>query len=443
MVDARRRDLAAALAGALLEGVWLRPSLTARAGTVFATAQEWLDDLAVEVLAAYVRPPVDRHRELAWFILGSPAFVGATTEAAAAGVVLRPVRHPVPAADMAVRRWGVPPLPGVGDLADLLGVDIAHLDWFADRRRLLDRAPEGGLHHYWSRWLGRHGTTPRLLEAPRPQLRAHQRRLLHEVLSLIPPHAAAHGFVRGRSALTGAAPHVGAAVVICLDLESFFASVRARRVHGVLRRAGYPEAVAHVLTALCCTATPAHVRRAMPEGGASDRRGRLLAHLRTPHLATGAPTSPHLANLAAYALDRRLSAYADRVGARYTRYADDLTFSGGDGLARAGAAVVAAVAHIAESEGFRINAGKTRVRTRAQRQEVTGIVVNEHPAVRRHEVDALRALIHNCVVHGPASQSSPDDRDLRSVLLGRIGWVQSLQPQRGAMLRAEFDRIRW
>lgn len=446
MVVAGHRDVAAALAGAFLEGDWVSRSLSLAGATVFATGTPgpaWLDDLSAEVVAAYPRPPHDRHRELAWFILDSVAFTSAMAEVDAAGEVLHPVRHPVPGPAMAASRWAVPPLAGVVDVAALLGVDVVHLDWFADTRHLLGRAPAGGLHHYSSTWLARPGTTPRLLEAPRPRLRAHQRRLLREVLGNIAPHAAAHGFVRGRSALTGAAPHVGSPFVICLDLEGFFASVRAGRVHGILRQAGYPEAVAHVLTGLCCTSTPLHVRRAMPEGGDGAQRARLFANLRGPHLAAGAPTSPQLANLVAYALDRRLSAYAERVGATYTRYADDLTFSGGEELARRGDAVVAGVARIARAEGFRVNAAKTRVRTRAQRQAVTGIVVNEHLAMSRRDFDALKALVHNCVEQGPGSQNRANHPDFRSVLLGRISWLQALQPHRGARLRAQFDRIEW
>ena len=61
-------------------------------------------------------------------------------------------------------------------------------------------------------------------------------------------HPAAHGFVPGRSAVTGAARHTQAAVVISLDLTTFFAAVTAAGIYGVLRRHGYPESVAHAIT---------------------------------------------------------------------------------------------------------------------------------------------------------------------------------------------------
>jgi len=74
---------------------------------------------------------------------------------------------------------------------------------------------------------------------------------------------------------------------------------------------------------------------------------------------------------------------------------------------------------------------------------VTGIVVNERPNATRREFDRLKATLHNCAEHGAASQNRAGHPDFRAHLLGRIGWVGSLNPERGARLRGEFDRIRW
>jgi hypothetical protein len=145
-------------------------------------------------------------------------------------------------------------------------------------------------------------------------------------------------------------------VVVRLDLEDFFASVEARRIYGIFRGAGYPEAVAHALTGLTTNAVPAAQWHAMPrprdprEIAAHHVLGRRLA---TPHLPQGAPTSPALANLAAHALDRRLLG----LGATYSRYADDLTFSGSHRIR----GLLPAIAAIARDEGFRVNPRKTRL----------------------------------------------------------------------------------
>jgi hypothetical protein len=138
-------------------------------------------------------------------------------------------------------------------------------------------------------------------------LKAAQRRVLREVLDHVPAHDAAHGFVAGRSARSHAAAHAQSAVVVRLDLEDFFASVTASRVFGIFRTAGYAEGVAYELTALCTNVVPRGEWAALPRPSddliaAHWRLGRRLA---TPHLPQGVPTSPALASLATFMLDRR------------------------------------------------------------------------------------------------------------------------------------------
>jgi RNA-directed DNA polymerase len=273
-----------------------------------------------------------------------------------------------------------------------------------------------------------------------------QRRLLHEILDWIPAHPQAHGFTRGRSALSAASAHTGRLVVVRADLEDFFASIEARRVYGIFRTAGYPEAVAHVLTGLATNVVPAAEWAALPRP--TDPR-RIAAHhllgrrLATPHLPQGAPTSPALANLSAFGLDRRLTALAAAVDATYTRYADDITLSGGRLLLARREPLQATIATIAREEGFTVNGRKSAVLTRARRQRVCGIVVNERANVARAEYDRLKATLHNAAVRGPAAENRTGAPDFRAHLLGRIAWVASIHPSRGAKLRRRFDRIDW
>ncbi|WP_133755298.1 reverse transcriptase domain-containing protein [Naumannella halotolerans] len=100
------------------------------------------------------------------------------------------------------------------------------------------------------------------------------------------------------------------------------------RVGGIFAQLGYPEPVVRALTGLSTHRVPGAVLRAMPAGGDSTARYRLRALLRAAHLPQGSPTAPALANLACFRLDRRLAGYAERSGLVYTRYVDDLTFSG-------------------------------------------------------------------------------------------------------------------
>jgi hypothetical protein len=70
-------------------------------------------------------------------------------------------------------------------------------------------------------------------------------------------------------------------------------------------------------------------------------------------------------------------------------------------------------------------------------------VINERPNVPRHEYDRLRALLHNAARHGPASQNRAGRPQFGAHVLGRISWVESLHPARGAKLRRAFDRVDW
>ena len=339
-------------------------------------------------------------------------------------------------------RFPVASVDDAGALADLLDVDLGELLWFADTKGLQRRAAGGRLHHYRSRWVPTSGGGFRLLEAPLFRLKKIQRLILDGMLAPVPVHPSAHGFVAGRSTRSGAQPHVGAELVISLDLESFFASVAAGRIYGVFKSIGYPEPVAHLLTGLCTHATPVHVLSAMPQTTDGSAAFRLRRRLAVAHLPQGAPSSPQLANLCAFHLDRRLAAYSAAVGATYTRYADDLTFSGSN-LAVRQRGIVAAVSRITREEGFLLNAGKTRIRGQDERQQVTGVVVNHATRVPREQYDLLRAILHNCVVHGPQGQNRLGHPDFRAHLRGRLAWVAALDDEQGRRLMATFNRITW
>jgi hypothetical protein len=325
--------------------------------------------------------------------------------------------------------WPVRSLPTSSQLAEWLGLTISELDWFADCQRRLSRAPDK-LQHYSYRWLAKRSGQARLLEMPKQRLKAIQRRILHEILDHIPPHEAAHGFRRGRSIATFVAGHAGRQIVLRFDLRDFFPSIRVSRVHALFIKAGYPRSVARLLTGLCTTVASCQV--APP----SDL-------YRTPHLPQGAPTSPALANLCAYRLDCRLAGLARKVGVHYTRYADDLAFSGGEELQRCARRFQVGVCRIALEEGFEVHTQKSRFMRQGVRQQLAGIVVNAHPNVQRAEYERLKAILHNCMRRGPFSQNRDKHPDFRGHLLGQMAYVAMLNPERGAKLRAKFTHISW
>jgi hypothetical protein len=135
----------------------------------------------------------------------------------------------------------------------------------------------------------------------------------------------------------------------------------------------------------------------------------------------------------------RVAALADSVEAVYSRYADDVALSGDHRLH----AIRRIAAEIVRDEGFRPSVAKARLTTRAGRQRVTGIVVNERPNVARREYDLLKATLHDAARRGPATANREGRPEFRAHLLGRIAWVESLNPARGARLRRRFAQIDW
>lgn len=406
----------------------------------------WFRRLAGRLVASFgpgPRPTADR---VARFLIEDRGFLRARERHDLSAWGIAPDDAPGPAMWPAPGRpsaWSVPEIVTPRGLADRLDIDSDELEWLADRQGRERLRPARDRRRYTYRWVPKRSGPARLVEVPQPRLRLVQRRLLRLILDAIPPHDAAHGFRRGRSVLTYVGPHVGRRVVLKLDLGDFFPTIGAARVLSLFLSAGYPEPVARLLTGLCTNRAPADLWRSpvAPIAGPEAARSRRL--YREPHLPQGAPTSPGLANLSAYRLDARLSALAASAGASYTRYADDLAFSGDDDFERSAARFAVHVHAIAIEEGFAVNARKTRLMRRGVRQRVAGAVVNDRPNVPRSEYDALKATLHNCATKGPAGQDRQGRPDFRAHLLGRIAHVGSLNPDRGRRLRATFDRIAW
>jgi retron-type reverse transcriptase len=328
----------------------------------------------------------------------------------------------------------VPRISTIGALATWLDISPEQLDWLADLRQSHERETSARLRHYRYALVPKADGSTRLLEAPKPRLKAIQRRILRDILALVPVHDRAMGFVPGRSCLRAAGIHAGEAIVVAFDLSRFFASIARPRIYGLFRALGYPWAVAWRLAGLCTTVTPQAIRDRLADGEETYRR---------PHLPQGAPTSPALANLLAWRLDQRFDRLARSAGATYTRYADDLAFSGDATFAAGLRGFSTTVETIVAEEGFVLNHRKTRVMRRHQRQTLTGIVVNDHCNVPRDAFDALKAILFNCARHGPGAQNRGGVADFRRHLDGRVSWVEQVNPPRGAKLRALFDRIAW
>jgi hypothetical protein len=320
----------------------------------------------------------------------------------------------------------LPPLDSPQQLAEALGLTVSRLRWLAYHRDAATRI------HYTRFVIPKRGGGERAIWAPMPALKAAQHWILHHIAERLPVHGAVHGFLPGRSTLTNAAAHTGAHAVVKMDLKDFFPTVTLRRVKGVFRKAGYREQVATLL-ALLCTESPREV--VTLEGQT------YYVSLGPRCLPQGAPTSPALTNTLCLRLDRRISGLAARLGYRYTRYADDLTFSlpaGHKGKPRLGA-LVGLVRRIVEAEGFHINPAKTRVHRRGGRQQVTGLVVNGNggPRAPRTLRRQLRAAAHNLRQGKPLK-----DGETAARLAGYAAYVYMTDKMLGGELLAALRAAR-
>jgi RNA-directed DNA polymerase len=343
--------------------------------------------------------------------------------------------------------WPVPAITTSRDLARFLKLEPGELDWFADCQAREGSVDVEALRHYRYRWVPKPSGSLRLIEAPKPRLKQLQRRLLDEILLHIPPHEAAHGFRPGRSVMSFVAPHVGQTIVLKMDLRDFFVSITTARVIAIYLTAGYPERVARLLTGLCTNTAPLAVwNKAGPlalDPAGSPTGWQARRRYRQPHLPQGSPTSPALANLAAHRLDARLAGLASTANASYTRYADDLVFSGGDSFARSISRFTIHVASIALEEGFAVQHHKTRVMRQGVRQRAAGVVVNRKINITRSDYDRLKAILYNCVRDGPGAQNRAGVADFRAHLAGRVAHACRLNPERGERLMRLYERIEW
>lgn len=228
-----------------------------------------------------------------------------------------------------------------------------------------------------------------------------------------------------------------------MDLKNFFPGLPAARIQALFRTLGYPDKVSSLLSGVCTSSVPLDVWRNRPDSiPFSDWQDARLLYT-APHLPQGAPTSPALANITAYRLDCRLSALAKAADAVYTRYADDIAFSGGEEFRRRVTRFPRHVAAIVMEEGFQINHYKTRIMQRGGRQHLAGLIVNEKPAVPRRYYEQLEAILTNCIRHGPRSQNREDVPDFRAHLEGRIGFVAMVNRDKAVRLKTLFTSIDW
>lgn len=325
-------------------------------------------------------------------------------------------------------RHGVPKFETPLQLAEAMGLPLAELKFLAYQREVARTS------HYRRFRVPKKTGGERTISAPMPRLKRSQYWVLDNILARVPLHDAAHGFVPGRSIVSNAAPHCRKAVVVNMDLKDFFPGIAFPRIRGVFRGLGYGEDVATVL-ALLCSENPADELLVDGERFFVGGKGRDRV------LPQGAPTSPMLTNILCRRLDRRLAGLARRFGCDYTRYADDLTFSGPAEAAATVGRLLRQARHILRDEGFTPHPQKQRVMRAGARQEVTGVVVNSEPSVSRSQRRTLRAALHRAQASGIGKAQWEGQPARTDQLQGYAQFVRNVNARQGAPLVAQAQAL--
>lgn len=324
----------------------------------------------------------------------------------------------------------MPVLHKAEELALAMGITLSELRFLAFERRV------SRISHYRRFAMPKKTGGERIISAPMPRLKRAQYWVLDNILARAPLHQAAHGFVPGRSIVSNAAPHVGQAVVINLDLKDFFPSIGMPRIKGVFAQLGYSEQVATILALLSTEAATDEV--------GIDGETFFVAHGERA-LPQGAPSSPALTNILCKRLDARLQACAAKLGFRYTRYADDLTFSGGADARKLAGKLLWRAKQIVIDEGFTPHPDKQHVMRDAQRQMVTGIVVNQKPSLERETLRRFRATLFQVEKDGPAGKQWNGNTNVIDALEGYAQFMRMVDPAKGLplLVRVRAARARW
>lgn len=319
---------------------------------------------------------------------------------------------------------GLPVLHSAEQLANSMGISIAELRFLSYSRDV------SKVSHYRHFSIRKKSGGERRICAPMPRLKQAQYWVLENILNKLPLHNASHGFVKGRSIVSNALPHIGQAIVINMDLQDFFPTLTYKRVKGLIRSLGYSEQVSTIvglmLTEPQCDEVELHDQRYF------IARGERL-------LPQGSPASPAVSNLTCRRLDHRLIGMAKKLGFVYTRYADDMTFSAPDqSAAKELNKLLWRARSIVKDEGFIIHPKKTRIMRQGAKQEVTGLVVNTKPSIDRAKVRRFRAAVHCVERRGWDNVTWEGSDNVRDSMLGFANYLVMVDPDKGVAYR---DRL--
>lgn len=302
------------------------------------------------------------------------------------------------------------------ELAEFLGIEYKTLRFLTYHRDVVVN------DHYHRFEVSKRRGGFRKIAAPKTTLKKAQKKILEEILEKFEVSEHAHGFIKERSVVSGATPHVRhTELLINMDLENFFPTITFERVRGLFKSFGYSGYISSLFAMICtyCERTEVEVKGEIRAVKTTDRI-----------LPQGSPASPMITNIICLKLDKRLSGLADKHGFVYTRYADDMSFSlreDSENNCEEGK-FCGLVSKIVSEEGFNINRAKTKFLRRNNRQCITGVVINnEEIGVTRKWIRRFRAAIYNAK---RAKLEGNLQEEVVNEISGMAAWVKSVNEKR-------------
>ncbi|OCX50593.1 hypothetical protein BEL04_22730 [Mucilaginibacter sp. PPCGB 2223] len=287
----------------------------------------------------------------------------------------------------------------------------------------------------------------REIMVPNEKLKYVQRWINFNILQKLPLEKVCTGFRPNYSILTNANIHANSKMVLKVDLLRFFDTITDRRVYGYFKSLGYLKPLSYDLAKL----VTARHKKSYWDFVSKDNCPQLadIANSNSPVLPQGAPTSPMLANLLASRMDERFIILSQKLNFRYSRYADDLTFS----ITEEGQLpFTRVIKKIIEEEGFFMNDSKTKIFSRGMKQYVTGLTVTHGVHVSKKDRKDIFMHLHFCKKLGPNehlknwSKKNGLNREpygFQDWLLGKISFIYSIDKIIGTKMFKEFDKINW
>ncbi len=325
-----------------------------------------------------------------------------------------------------LKKQNLPILHTALDLAKAMKITIGELRFLSFSRK------NAKISHYKRFQIPKKTGGFRLISAPMPRLKAAQTWILEEILNKVNVHEKANGCVVGKSIKTNAIPHIKKDVVINQDLKNFFPTITYKRIKGVFTSFGYSDQVATIFALIC--SEPKILDISLLGKDYYAQKG-------TRFLPQGSPCSPAITNVICRKLDFRLDGLAKKYGFDYTRYVDDITFSASQKQFTKITNILKYSRLIVEDENFNLHPEKLRIMKRNNRQEVTGVVVNEKTNIPKKSLKRFRALLFQIEKDGIKDKFWNKNVNILAQIDGFANYIYQIDKEKGAKYKERVALI--